>query len=818
MTSDFNINEEDFELFDGTKENSKAIWKKFKTLRDELKQKLGNSVIFDNLIWKEGHQKSPKVPKYQKRGGEGMEYRKHMWVGIAHKKYEKPHRGIQLQFGLNIASKDVFCGLFIDGRADDEVLQSAKQRIETNKMGFSNFIENLDGYNVGSHGEYWSARNIEDVFDDFVSGVPNGWVAVTKEISKDEVVKPGFDTVDFVQDVFEKLMPVYSILTGEDIGVLKDFDKNKFEKEYKKYVKNPPTLNVDRFDELDNRMKVHDKVKNADYRGLKKEDIDEDLIEEVFDLFDNVASKSHQPGVLHYYGFFGSERYNKLKKNESASDSMKKEYPGDNIKENILKLRDLLHADSSTIKEAYDEYCSIPKISHNNATAYLTYRNPEKDLIVNKKTKRALDKLGIDIDLPGGNYEQYKKIRDIVRQIFEIALSIDIGNDDHFINLLDVDHFFHCFVVGELPVEETQEKLQDEIEFEASAHILAGKNIIFYGPPGTGKTRICKELVSLFCDKEHWDLVTANGEWTKYDVIGGQLLEEGEFKEGFLTKAARNGDINDPYWLIIDEINRANLDLAFGEAFTLLDVEYRKESPLTTWEEQDIHLPDNFRIVATMNSYDKAMLHKLGYAFRRRFAFVDIPSPFGSNEKKSSWSQEIEDEWISKLDQFNTEIFEKNIQPELEKWKNSLEDENKTLIESLDDFNLEECWSELFTGEWESKNPLLVFTYLAEKITKKGIVDLGYAQIVDSSKYLLSYLSLKDPLNEKDVINGVDEAIISYFLPHLEYAIPKLRQEQVEGKEELKNELKEVRKIVKDLGLKKSAVKIEKLEKEEPII
>lgn len=741
-----------------------------------------------------------------------------MWVGIAHKKYEKPHRGIQLQFGLNIASKDVFCGLFIDGRAYDEVLQSAKQRIETNKREFSNFIENLDGYHVGSHGDYWSAENIEDVFDDFISGVPNGWVAVTKDISKEEVVKPDFDTVDFVQDAFEKLMPVYSILTGEDIGVLKAFNKNKFEKAYKKYVKNPPTLNVDRFEELDNRMEVHEKVKNADYKGLKKEDIDEDLIEDVFHLFDYLAPKSNQPGALHYYGFFGVERYYKIKKDVNAPDYLTNKYTGDKIKENILKLRDLLHADSSTLKDAYNEYCSIPKISHNNATAFLTYRNPEKHLMVNNKTKRALDKLGIDIDLPRGNYEQYKKIRDIVRQIFEIALSIDIGNYDHFINLLDVDHFFHCLVAGELPLEESQENLLDEIEFEASAHILAGKNIIFYGPPGTGKTRRCKELVSIFCDKEHWDLVTANGEWTKYDVIGGQLLEEGEFKEGFLTKAARNGDSKDPYWLIIDEINRANLDLAFGEAFTLLDVEYRKESPLTTWEEQDIHLPDNFRIVATMNSYDKAMLHKLGYAFRRRFAFVEIPSPFGSNDKKSSWSQEIEDEWISKLDQIDTEIFEENIRPELEKWKENFEDENKTLIEPLDDFNLEECSDELFTGEWESKNPLLVFIYLAEKITKKGIVDLGYAQIVDSSKYLLSYLSLKYPLNEEDVINGVDEAIISYFLPHLEYAIPKLRQEQVEGKEELKKELKEVRGIVKDLGLKKSAVKIKKLEKEEPII
>jgi hypothetical protein len=79
------------------------------------------------------------------------------------------------------------------------------------------------------------------------------------------------------------------------------------------------------------------------------------------------------------------------------------------------------------------------------------------------------------------------------------------------------------------------------------------------------------------------------------------------------------------YWLIIDEINRANVDLAFGKFFTLLDPIHREKEKLEIpgSGENSIEVPYVFRVLATMNSYDRALLFKLGYALTRRFAIIN---------------------------------------------------------------------------------------------------------------------------------------------------------------------------------------------------
>jgi hypothetical protein len=125
-------------------------------------------------------------------------------------------------------------------------------------------------------------------------------------------------------------------------------------------------------------------------------------------------------------------------------------------------------------------------------------------------------------------------------------------------------------------------------------------------------------------------LETGNPEWTPFDTLGG-LLTTGSVKEGFIFVAVkrsredleRSGKL---YWLIIDEINRANVDLAFGKFFTLLDPVHRESERLEipgAGLEYSLEVPFSFRVLATMNSYDRALLFKLGYALTRRFAVID---------------------------------------------------------------------------------------------------------------------------------------------------------------------------------------------------
>jgi hypothetical protein len=155
------------------------------------------------------------------------------------------------------------------------------------------------------------------------------------------------------------------------------------------------------------------------------------------------------------------------------------------------------------------------------------------------------------------------------------------------------------------------------------AHLAAGRGLLLVGPPGSGKTSLLTDLLRGL--GIGFSIETGNPEWTPYDTIGGRDIR-GNVVEGFVTRAIRRcseelGSRGVPHWLIIDEVNRANVDLAFGKLFTLLDPVYRVWERLVVGD-AEVGVPLSFRLLATMNSFDRALLHKLGYALMRRFAVV----------------------------------------------------------------------------------------------------------------------------------------------------------------------------------------------------
>src|SRR5262249_13753397 len=137
-------------------------------------------------------------------------------------------------------------------------------------------------------------------------------------------------------------------------------------------------------------------------------------------------------------------------------------------------------------------------------------------------------------------------------------------------------------------------------------------------------------------------LTTATADWTTYETIGGLHPVGGnqlEFRAGQLVRAIQNR-----HWLVIDELNRSNFHRAFGQLFTILsgqtvELPYthpRSGKAVVLRVEVDelppegpeiVVIPRSWRLIATMNVFDKSLLFEMSFALMRRFAFVEIPAP-----------------------------------------------------------------------------------------------------------------------------------------------------------------------------------------------
>ncbi|WP_019946439.1 AAA family ATPase [Hymenobacter aerophilus] len=183
--------------------------------------------------------------------------------------------------------------------------------------------------------------------------------------------------------------------------------------------------------------------------------------------------------------------------------------------------------------------------------------------------------------------------------------------------------------------------LSDEELAAARAALARRRNLLLQGPPGTGKTFLARRLAWLALgatDAARIELVQFHPSYSYEDFVQGFRPDnQGGFRlrDGLLVEFCRRAalDPGQPYFLLIDELNRGNVARIFGELLLLLEADKRGPAhavrlPYAEAGSPPFFVPENVFVIGTMNLADRS-LAPLDYALRRRFAFVSLRPEFG---------------------------------------------------------------------------------------------------------------------------------------------------------------------------------------------
>ena len=126
-----------------------------------------------------------------------------------------------------------------------------------------------------------------------------------------------------------------------------------------------------------------------------------------------------------------------------------------------------------------------------------------------------------------------------------------------------------------------------------------------------------------------------------------------EFSPGILLSCFKKENENKNDWLIIDEINRSDIDKALGQFQSVLtkdnvtlpfESNEGKRIQILYSDENDTakniyNVRSDWRLIGSMNTFDKSTLYEMSYALQRRFVIIPVYGPSSTNINKELLNQ-----------------------------------------------------------------------------------------------------------------------------------------------------------------------------------